>query len=303
MVNSGEERYEIAHGAHRATVSQVGAAVRDYRVGDRHVFQPYDLAEMPQGFQGAVLVPWPNRIADGRYEFDGQPYQLAINEPERATALHGLAVDAAWKLVERTADRVVLELGIEPSSGYPFSLDTVVEYTIGADGLRVVTTSTNTGDHACPYGLGFHPYSAIAPGTTVDDCTLQLDVRRHLICDDRLIPIGVEAVDGTGYDFREPRSLAGVQLDDAFAGAIADADGISHARLRSADGATVVLWADAGFDYWQVYTSDRLDPDLARRSVAIEPMTAAPNAFQTGDGLIRLEPGSSFTGSWGATLR
>jgi aldose 1-epimerase len=47
-----------------------------------------------------------------------------------------------------------------------------------------------------------------------------------------------------------------------------------------------------------VFTGDPL-PDVARRSLAVEPMTCAPNAFRTGEGLLTLEPGASFTAEWG----
>jgi aldose 1-epimerase len=60
----------------------------------------------------------------------------------------------------------------------------------------------------------------------------------------------------------------------------------------------VTVWADAAWKHVQLFTGDPL-PDVARRSLAVEPMTCPPNAFQTGEDLIRLEPGETFTGTWG----
>lgn len=295
-------QYRIAHGEQHATIVEVGAAVREYRVGDREVFAPFAEGEIPNAFQGAVLLPWPNRIADGRYEFDGECYQLPITEPERQTALHGLAAWQRWALVEQADDHVTLELRLLPTPGYPFYLDTNVEYSIGPDGLRVQARSTNSGDRACPYAIGFHPYLAAAAGTTLDACTLTLDVRRHFVCDERLLPLHDEPVDNTPYDFRALRGLAGTLLDDAFGGVVADVEGRSWVKLHGTDGRTAALWADAAFGYWQLYSGDRLSPDLARRSLAAEPMTAPPDAFRSGTGLIRLEPGGSITSTWGAVL-
>ena len=63
-------------------------------------------------------------------------------------------------------------------------------------------------------------------------------------------------------------------------------------------GSGTTLWADQSFGYLMVFTGDGL-PDVARRSLAVEPMTCAPNAFRSGDGHVRLEPGETHTGVWG----
>ena len=204
--------------------------------------------------------------------------------------------------MDQGPDRVALSFRILPSPGYPFQLETRVEYRLDADGLRVTTTSANRGDRPCPYGLGFHPYVAAAPGSVIDECALTLDVRRRLLPDESLIPKGDEPVAGGGYDFRAARQVGALTLDDAFADVVRDAQGRSWARLHGVDGRTAALWADENFGYWQVYSADRLPEPLARRAMAIEPMTAAPNAFNTGDGLVRLGPGESLTAVWGATL-
>ncbi len=295
-------QYRIAHGDQTATITQGSAAVREFRVAGRDVFQRFDEHEMAPAYHGAVLVPWPNRIAEGRYAFDGEEYQLPITEPERNAALHGLACWLPWTLDLHEPDRVALSLRILPSPGYPFQLDTTVEYRLDVDGLRVTTTSVNTGDRPCPYGLGFHPYVAAAPGSTIDECELTLDVRRRLVPDELLIPKGDEPVADSAYDFRAARRVGAWSVDDAFTDVVHDTRGRSWARLHGVDGRTAAIWADRNFGYWQAYSADRLPEPLARRAMALEPMTAAPNAFATGDGLIRLAPGESFTAAWGATL-
>lgn len=295
-------QYRISHGDQHATITEGSAAVREYRVGDRDVFQSFAEDEIAPAYHSAVLIPWPNRIAAGRYAFDGEQCQLAITEPERNAALHGLACWLPWTLVNHEPDRVTLSFRILPSPGYPFHLDTRVDYRLDADGLRVTTTSANPGDRPCPYGLGFHPYIAAAPGSTIDDCALSLDVRRRLVPDELLIPQGDEPVADGPYDFRAPRQVGSLTLDDAFADVVRDPQGRSWARLSGVDGRTAAVWADESFGYWQVYSADRLPESMARRAMAIEPMTAAPNAFNTGDGLTRLGPGESFTAVWGAAL-
>jgi aldose 1-epimerase len=299
-VPSGAQ-YRISRGVEHATIVEVGAAVREYRVGEREAFQSYPEHDVSWAFHGAVLLPWPNRVRGGLYAFDGGSYQLALTEPLRHNALHGLAAWQPWSLLDQSSESVALQGRIFPSPGYPFQLDTVVRYTLGEHGLDVATTSANVGDLACPYAIGFHPYGSA--GGALDKCTLSIDASRRLVLDEGLIPVGSEPVAGTQYDFRSGRSLAGRFLDDCFTDVVPDSSGRSWARLASPDGQVLEMWADAHFGFWQVYSGDALPKALARRSLAIEPMTAAPNAFQSGDGLLRLEPGESITTQWGARLR
>jgi aldose 1-epimerase len=196
-----------------------------------------------------------------------------------------------------------LGLPVLPSPGYPFFLDALVAYELADEGLTVTTTLTNSGDRPLPYAMGFHPYVSAGPGGTLDDCTLHIDAARKVLVDDRLIPVGDESVVGGADDFRGEQPLAGRVLDTGFTDVIADAAGRSFVRVAGADGHTVEVWADANFGFWQVYTGDALPEPFARRSLAVEPMTAAPNAFQSGDGLRRLEPGERVTTRWGAGLR
>ena len=285
------------------TVVEVGAAVREYRVGDREVFQSYPEHDVSWAYHGAVLLPWPNRLRDGQYEFDGVAHQVALSEPSHHNAIHGLVAWTSWRLLEHTPASVSLGCRIFPSPGYPFQLDTVVTYELRDAGLVVTTASTNAGDRACPYAVGFHPYVSTGSGVALDDCSLRIDAAHRLILDDAFIATGGDQpVDGTEDDFRAGRPLVGRVLDTAFTDVMADSDGVSWVRVTSTDGNTVEVWADHTFGFWQVYSGDDLPAPLARHSLAVEPMTAAPNAFQTGQGLWRLEPGESVTTRWGARL-
>jgi aldose 1-epimerase len=296
-------QFRISRGDQEVTVTEVGAAVREYRTADRDVFQSYPEPDVSYAFHGVVLVPWPNRIRDGRYVFDGESHQLPLSEPERGNAIHGLGAWQLWSVVDHSAETVTMRLRLLPSPGYPFFLETTVCYSLDDDGLAVTATSTNEGDNACPYAIGFHPYLSTGRDATLDDCALRLDAASRLLADERLIPIGREAVAGTDYDFRVARSLAEQSFNDGFADLANDSAGRSWAQLASSDGHAVELWADSSCGFFQVYSGDRLPPHLARRSLAVEPMTAAPNAYQSGEGLRRLEPGQSCTTRWGAGLR
>jgi aldose 1-epimerase len=295
------QQWHIRHGDQHATVAEVGAAVVEYRVGGRDVFQPPADSFAPT-FHGAVLLPWPNRLRDGRYRFDGVDYQVAISEPERMTALHGLSPWAPWSLLTRQDDRIVLSMRLLPSPGYPFHLDSEVEYVLVADGLRVTATSTNVGDEPLPYAVGFHPYLS-GGGARLDDCVLRIDASRRFLTDERLLPTGLADVASTPFDFRVPRPLGSLQMDTAFTDVPRDADGRAWLALAAPDGHTAAIWSDSTCSFWQIYTGDTLPGHLFRRGMAAEPMTAAPDAFNNGLGLRTLAPGESAVTSWGAQLR
>jgi aldose 1-epimerase len=292
------EQIEIRVEDRRVVVVEVGAGLRSYTVGGKDILDGYNVEEMARSGRGQVLIPWPNRIQDGTYEFRGAKHQLPINELEARNAIHGLVRWASWTTAEREDDRVVLEHTLRPQPGYPFSLGIRIEYALDQRGLRVTTTATNMGREDCPYGSGMHPYLTL--GTeTVDSLELCAPGRTILRTDDRGIPVGSEPVEGTGYDFGKAKPIGASKLDHAFTDLERGADGLARVELTDPEsGATLSLWVDESYPYLQLFTGDPL-PDVARRSLAVEPMTCPPNALQTGESLIVLAPEESTTSNWG----
>jgi aldose 1-epimerase len=295
------EQVELVHGDQRAVVVEVGGGLRAYAAGQRELLDGYDVDAMSTSGRGQLLIPWPNRLQDGRYEFDGRRHQLALSEPEHGNAIHGLVRWTRWFVREREADRVLLEHVLHPQPGYPFSLTVEVEYALAADGLSVRTTATNIGVDACPYGAGVHPYLTV--GTpSVDAAILTSPGATVIRSDDRGLPVGTDPVERTPFDFRRARAIAATALDHAFTDLERGDDGLARVELRHPDGSGVVLWVDEGYRYLMLFTGDPL-PDVGRRSLAVEPMTCPPNAFRTGESLVRLEPGETHTARWGLTPR
>ncbi len=294
-------QHEIRHGDQRATIVEVGGGVRCYQCGDRDVLDPYPVSAMCDGAHGAPLIPWPNRVADGRYRFDGTDYQLALSEPEHHNAIHGLLRWRPWQAVEAAPERVVMGARIYPESGFPFAVEARIAYTLGDDGLRVSTTATNIGDRTCPLGMGQHPYLS-AGGGTIDACTLRLGASTRVVNDQRMLPAGTEPVDGTVYDFREPRRVGDLELDAAFTDLVRDGSGRAWVVLGAPDGRHAALWVDERYHVIELFTGDTLAAPRRRRGMGAEPMTCPPNAFRTGEQLLRLDPGQSATAEWGARL-
>ncbi|MGI8851625.1 MAG: aldose 1-epimerase family protein [Acidimicrobiales bacterium] len=296
------EQFEIRSGDQRATVVEVGGGVREYEVGGRLVLDPYPVNAMCDGAHGAVLVPWPNRVADGRYRFDGADYQVALTEPEKANAIHGFLRWRSWRATEHTQDRVVMGTRLHPMMGYPFCLDVSVAYELGDGGLVVATTATNLGDTVCPYGCGQHPY--LSPGAgLIDACSLELDARTRILTDnERQLPTGREPVAGTPFDFSAGKRLGDQKLDFAFTDLVRDDSRRAWVRLAAPDGHVVELWVDEHYPILELYTGDTLEPERRRLGLGTEPMTCPPNAFQSGEGLVALEAGQSLTTTWGVQI-
>jgi aldose 1-epimerase len=298
VVAPSGEQIEIAAAGQRAVVVELGGGLRVYSAGGRELLDGYEVDEPCTSGRGQVLMPWPNRLQDGSYEFDGRRHELPLTEPETRTAIHGLVRDAVWSVAERRPNRVVMEHVLEPQPGYPFSLALSIEYALSERGLSVRTTAENVGREACPYGSGAHPYLTVGTAT-VDSAVLRVPGRTVLHSDERGIPVSAHSVDGTEYDFRRPKAIGATKLDHAFTDLQRGEDGLARVELtdpRHPRGRT--LWVDESYPYLMLFTGDPL-PDVARRSLAVEPMTCPPNAFRSGEALIRLEPGQSVTSAWG----
>jgi galactose mutarotase-like enzyme len=299
------QQWRIGHGKQEVVVCEVGATLRVYDVEDHAVLDGFGADEWSHSGRGQVLAPWPNRLADGRYEFNGVSAQAALDEPERRNAIHGLVRWLPWTLQTRHQNQMSLRLQLHPSPGYPFSLLLEMEYHVGRDGLSITTRARNLEEGPIPFGLGFHPYLTAGP-ETVDGAILQLPARDTLDTDDRGLPTGaLTAVAGTEHDFTTARFIGPLVLDTAFTTLQRDADGRAWASLDAPGGTSgASLWVDPGFGYLMVYTGDTLgELSRRRRSVAIEPMTCPPNALRTGKDLIALQPGQEWVASWGLVPR
>ncbi|MFS0866137.1 aldose 1-epimerase family protein [Microbacterium sp. 179-B 1A2 NHS] len=291
-------RFTLQSGATSAQIAEVGAALRAVRVGDVDLVPAYpDDVPTPAG-AGIVLAPWPNRIRDGRWDDAGEIRQLAITEPAFGNASHGLLRYTSYRVLAQTADAITLGAAVVPQTGYPYHLDTRVTYQLTDAGLHVGHLITNIGAGDAPVAIGTHPYFQISDVDTAD-LSLQLEATSWFRLDEQNIPVAEEPLD-EAHDLREPRRVGDLALDGAFAGLARDADDRASAFLTAPDGRRVTVWAGTGFDYLQVFVTDRFPGQEV--AVAIEPMTAPANAFNSGRGLRRLAPGETWELEWGVRL-
>ncbi len=298
VVPSGAQA-EIKAGGYAAATTEVGGGLRTLTLDGRPLVAGYAETARCGAGRGQVLVPWPNRVADGRYTFDGHAEQLALSQPSEGHAIHGLTRWSNWLLVEHTADTATWGHRLHPQPGYPHALDLRVSYALAASqGLTVRLEARNVGASRAPFGAGFHPYLT-AGSDLVDADVLTLPAATVLHTDGRSIPDGEADVAAAGLDFRGGRPIGAVALDHGFGTLVPDpADGRIRVTLAGRD-RSATLWADAAFRWLQVFTGDGLGPEHARRALAVEPMTCPANALASGTDLLVLEPGEAFAASWG----
>jgi aldose 1-epimerase len=163
-------------------------------------------------------------------------------------------------------------------------------------GLVVTVSAENTGVRRAPFGAGFHPYLS-THGHRLDDVTLKVPARDRLLVDESQVPVGMQAVAGSPHDLRRGHRLRSLRLDDAFAG-LTSRSGRTAVQMRTRSGGALV-WFDQVFRYTQIFTPDDLAHGVP--GVAVEPMTCPADAFNSSAGLIILDPGVRWTGSWGIT--
>jgi aldose 1-epimerase len=294
---TGVQIHLDAGGVH-AQISQVGASLRHLVVGETTVVPPYPEDRPAPSCAGVVLVPWPNRIRDGIWIDGDETRALAVTEPKFRNAIHGLLRYAAYEIAEQSDATVLLRAAVVPQIGYPYLLETSVRYTLTADGITVEHTLTNRSGSAAPVAIGTHPFFTIS-GTDPKTLLLRIPAATYFETDDRMLPIGESPV-SEGTDLRTPHRLGDLQLDTGFAALRRDEDGKVRSTLSAPDGRTVTLWQGEGLDFIQAFTTTGYPGQ--ELVVALEPMSAPAEAFNSGRGLRRLAPDETWTVEWGVTF-
>ena len=289
-----ETMMRIVSGDWVAVLSPRGAALDELR-HDETVVTTSSWAGASQWFSGSTLFPWVNRLADGAWQLTARKLKAPINDNQNNCANHGLVFDRDFRIVARTDNAITFAITLEPSDAYPAALNLTVTYTLTDTGLTVTYELSNPGHTPMPFAIGGHPYLLAD-----QDSVLEFEAHERVEVDERLLPTDINSID------RTPTVLEVANrkhyTDACFTGLVRDASGRASARLsRPSANLTVKLWQDEAFTHLQVFTlqtgrSER--PNL----VALEPQTAAANALNTGDGLIWLDGGQNFTGSWGITI-
>lgn len=285
----------LRDGTSEAVVCEVGATIRQWRVRDHEVLMGFGADRFATGGRGQVLAPWPNRVEDGRYEWDGSTHQLPIDEPDRRCAIHGLVRWSRFDVLEHRDASVRLGSWCPPRPGWPFSLWLELAVTLEEGSLHLEVDAENVGSMDLPFGIGFHPYFCVAD--QADDVSVRIGASERLVLDERGLPHGTAELEAK---WRTGAEAIGTDVLDGCVGPLHPGDsGQASAELFGPQG-TVRLEVGPTFHWLQVFTADTLPGPDYRRAVAVEPMSCPPNALRTGTDLVRLEPEERWQGWWRA---
>lgn len=294
------QQYTINHGDYTAVVTELGATLRKLTYRGKDIIASWDPDRPVPCSNGQLLVPYPNRIANGVYTFEGKTYELPIDEHERHNAIHGYGYRTFWKLEHLEEDEVSLTWRTGDMKGYPFDLTVRATFTLSDDGLNLTLEAHNNDTVDAPWAMAIHPWIANGfdgYGDEIDgqnaQCKVTIPARTHVKVDERLLPIGTEPVDGTKYDLRQSTALTEQPFDDAWTDVEHDAAGNTFAHLTRPDGLTVSVGGDKTITSFQMCTGTHFEPESHPAGVAIEPQTAYANAFNTGKDLIVVRPGET----------
>lgn len=256
-------------------------------------------------FRGRILAPWNDRIPGGIYRFADSEHALTINDPGDRDALHGflyrLPLEVRTGEDTRTADsdgkntKALLHRRLRPSDepGYPHDLDVVLSYSLTTSSFTLRMEVKNRGNGPAPLALGWHPYFRLPGSLTVDDLRLEIGAETLVPVGNDLLPIGGhESVSDPRLDFRTAHPIGPQSLDVAYW-----TPGGHTTRLTDGHLLLEIIQSEL-FQYTQIY----IPPD--RGSIAIEPISAATNAFNVPAlGLKVLAPGQAVDGTITVTLR
>lgn len=283
-------------------VVEVGGGLRTWSRDGVAVLAGYAEDAPCTSGRGQQLIPWPNRIRDGRWSHGGVERQLPLTEVDLGNASHGLVRWAPWHLVESTGSSITVGHRLFPQPGWDWHLETRTTYAVAPEGLTVTTRVTNVGGGSAPFGYGAHPYVAIGDHP-VGEVEVSVPGDTWVEVDERSLPTGTRPVEGTAYDFRTRRPLGGQRLDTAYTD-LASSDGRWTVTVATPGRPVVEVWGEAeAFPWAQVFSGKAEADQSGEHGVAVEPMTCPADAFNSGTSLLTLDPGHAWTGTWGISVR
>lgn len=264
-----EEIVEISSGDSRAVIMLKGAYVRSITLNGTDLLkESHDGKDTHGGM--AMLLPFANRVRDARFVWDKRTYQLPKNNGEHS--IHGLTRDVDWIVKHRGKESVSLWYKID-SGEYPVALFLKVTYTVSDTAFRVDIEASNEGQVPAPFMAGMHPYFLFDGEWKLrgQSNILRLNYKDKYFPDGSFVPYNPEKIG----------SSAGETYDDTF---------IAGDSIILVTGDRKVMVRNIRMPFLVVYSGEYAQG----KSVALEPMTGAPDSFNNGIGLVTIDPGESF---------
>ena len=248
-------------------------------------------------YKSAFLLPFPNRLNEGKYTYKGKNYEFPINDTECNNALHGFEDCYEMQLQDVRLNGENAEVVLHHSyngqnPAYPFPFEFTVIYTLSENNsFECEVKIENPNDFTIPIGFGWHPYFKLG-NLPVEKLELQMPTVDQVLIDDRMLPTGEFKSVNTYNLFT---NLTGKEFDTCFK----SIDGsVSEVVINAASINTKLsYWQEnEAFPYFQVFIPPK------RKSIAIEPMTCNVNAFNRPDDLKELNGNERLRGKFGVLV-
>lgn len=239
----------------------------------------------------AILAPWVNRVRNGNYSFLGRNYQLPINEKELGNAIHGFLARKPFQIGSKIAEKEFCEVTLsfeydgQTMEGFPFPFIFNVSYRLNANGkLEVTFQAINTGTEPMPFACGWHPYFSF-PNTSIHDYQVSFAATQKFLSDAQMIPFKSESV-----AFKNGVKLASEKLDNVF---LLEKLPYHVAELKELTQQKSIFIGHSSeiFPFFVAFIPEGYD------CLAMEPMTANTDAFNTLEGLLTIDSQGVFNGN------
>ena len=252
-----------------------------------------------------ILFPFPNRIRDGKFHWQGKSYELPINDPDNRNTIHGFACRNSWRIIDTGTDdhcawiRGAFDPVLDAPdcvSLWPAKYVLEVEYRISVTGLKIEAVVTNPDVVPLPFGIGYHPYFRMMDDETTT--VVQVSADKYWPLQETLPGKSTADVDAA-RDFRNPKNLNGVKVDDILTGLPTVPEGVDLQKLgtvsKSDDSCSLEVFADTHFRELVLFIPPH------REAVCLEPYTCTTDAIHLQQegvdaGWMELAPGNRWVG-------
>ena len=269
----------------------LGASIQELTFNDINIIHGIDISEKglvsyKEAYQSAILFPFVGRIPNGEYVFENRNYRFETNETNRSNALHGLIYNKPFKVdycdISNSKASVQLSYCSDGNlKGFPFKFELKVFYIISNEDLKIDFKILNQDANSFPFGLGWHPYFKT---DDLSSSTISFSSKEKLVCNEQMIPL--KTTNNT-----EPSTfmINNKLFDDTFILLK------NEVYFKTNNYKIKMNFKNPHKSFLQIYT------DLDRKSIAIEPVTSAPNAFNNKMGLLVLKPNKTY--HWNIKLK
>jgi aldose 1-epimerase len=287
----------------------LGSNFFSYQVGEYDlIYCDRELLKQKAFTGNFVLWPFPNRVRNKHYSYQGREYSLTEvpRIPTDPMLVHGLVYDCAWQFEQPivTPDKAQVTTYIDISedfpyyTAYPFESRLSLTYTLTKQAVTITYTVENKGEQTLPFGFALHPYFTLLSGKT--DTKVSMPAETVMEADEVLLPTGrmldVKTIMYTMFDLRKPRPLGELKLDHVYTDLVPDTN---SEILYEKQHFQLSISATPDFTHMVIYTSPTDDPFfcLENQTCATDAINLQARGLDDIGHLLEVQPGEKRSGS------